>query len=278
MALSGKTDDLFVPAETSGSPPSMIESAPLLLPPKANARRPELNPYVKKLETLPELIIPFVSVYQHRGRWQSRFPTVQPLYLELGAGYGHFLLDMARRHPERNFLGLELKYKRVYRGAEKVRDQGLTNIQFMRFDALILDQAFMPEELEGVYINFPDPWPKSHHAVKRMVSPQLVARLEQLLTIGGQVQLKSDYEPYRELFPEAFVGSGFEQTGHVADLGAWSRPEENIQTTYEKRFRKQGLPCFFYEFTLRERRRLAPEPSEARTEEAEPLETSGRSD
>jgi tRNA (guanine-N7-)-methyltransferase len=213
-------------------------------------KRRALNPYIDQLEALPDLIIPFVEAYGHRGRWQSRFPRPQPLYLELGSGTGHFLSELAARHPDRNFLGLELKYKRLYKAAEKVRRRGLTNLQYLRFDALYLDQAFAPGELAGVYINFPDPWPKDRQIDKRMVAPPLVAQLERILPPGGRVELKSDWEPYRALFPEAFAGSRFVQTDHVADLGAWHRAEANVPTSYERRFRHQGFPCFFYEFTL----------------------------
>jgi tRNA (guanine-N7-)-methyltransferase len=211
----------------------------------------QTNPYIDLVESLPEFLLDMPAGLAQRGQWQARFLRPQPLYVELGAGYGHFLAQLAPRHLDRNFVGIELKFKRLFKAASKIKAQGLSNVQYLRFDVLALEQAFAPGELSGVYINFPDPWPKSTHVSKRMVSPLLVAQLERLLPVGATVELKSDWEPNRAWFQEAFVGSRFEQTDYIANLSDWDRAHENVQTTYEARFRRSGLPCFFFEYTLR---------------------------
>lgn len=211
----------------------------------------ETNPYIDLVERLPEFLLDMPGGLEQRGKWQARFVRPQPLYVELGAGYGHFLAQLAPLHLDRNYVGIELKFKRLFKAASKIKAQGLSNVQYLRFDVLALEQAFAPGELSGVYINFPDPWPKSTHVSKRMVSPLLVAQLERLLPVGATVELKSDWEPNREWFQEAFAGSRFEQTDYIANLSDWDRAHENVQTTYEARFRRSGLPCFFFEYTLR---------------------------
>lgn len=209
------------------------------------------NPYIDLVEGLPDHLLDMAAGMAQRGHWQARFERPQPLFVELGAGYGHFLAQLAPKQPERNFVGVELKFKRLFKAVSKIKAQGLKNVQYLRFDVLALEQAFAPGELAGAYINFPDPWPKSTHHSKRMVSPLLVAQLERLLPVGATVELKSDWEPNREWFPEAFAGSRFERTDYIANLSDWDRETENVQTTYEARFRRNGLPCFFFEFTLR---------------------------
>lgn len=217
-----------------------------LLPPLKQGAR-ERNPYIEIVEGLSERIVSAEQALTLKGRWQSRFPQDAPLYLELGSGYGHFLAELAPRHPERNYLGIELKFKRLFKAQEKV--QGLHNVQYLRFNVLLLEHIFVPGEIAGVYINFPDPWPKKDQIKKRMVSPSLVQALEHLLAPGAKVFLKSDWEPNRTWFVDCFAGSGFSQTDYIPALSDWNRSEHNVETSYERRFRREGLPCFFFEYT-----------------------------
>lgn len=242
-------EDEGLESDASDVPVSPLDPRALRMP--TSQKRRELNPYIDRVTTLPELIVPMSDALARRGRWQSTFQKAAPLYVELGSGYGHFLAELAPCYPDRNFVGIELKFKRLYKSAEKILKQDLHNVQYLRFNVLMLEHTFAPGEVSGAYINFPDPWPKNGQIQKRMVSPLLVAQLERILPPGGVVQLKSDWEPNREWFRESFEGSRFEMTDYITDLGEWNRAEKNIQTSYERRFRRQGLPCFFYEFTLR---------------------------
>lgn len=219
-----------------------------LIPPLKQGAR-DRNPYIDRVEGLSERVVGAEAALELKGRWHTRFPSSQPLYLELGSGYGHFLAELALLHPDRNYLGVELKFKRLFKAQEKVLS--VPNVQYLRFNALLLEHLFLPGEIAGVYINFPDPWPKKDQIKKRMVSPTLVHALERLLGPGAKVWLKSDWEPNRAWFSECFVGSAFEQTDYIEALSAWNRSEHNIETSYEQRFRREGLPCFFFEYTRR---------------------------
>ncbi len=211
--------------------------------------RRKQNKYIDLIETRPDYIVLPQDVPRWRGRWQARFPTPQPLYLDIGSGRGHFLTRLAELEPHHNFLGIEVQYKRLYLSAEKAIARGLTNVQYLRYDVQWLDDVFADQELSGVFINYPDPWPRARHEHRRMVSPALVKTLERILVPGAKVRLKSDWDPYREAFLKAFEGSRFELTGRVDDLSQWDRDEVNISTSYEDRFQRAGVTCFFYEFT-----------------------------
>lgn len=224
---------------------------------RPNERKRAQNPYIDMVETLPDLIISMERGVKLRGQWHGLYQGAsageaqRPLYVELGSGYGHFLAELAPHYPERDFLGIELKFKRLYKAAQRLQEGGVTNARYLRFDVLQLEHAFTPGEVQGIYINFPDPWPKSSHVSKRMVSPRLVKALETLLPVGGTVQLKSDWEPNREWFQESFAGSRFELTDYIPSLADWDRSEQNVVTSYERRFRRDGLPCFFFEYVLK---------------------------
>ncbi len=216
----------------------------------ASPARRRQNKYIGLIETLPQYIVLPQDVPRWRGRWQERFPCPQPLFVDLGAGRGHFLTRKAIVEPEHNFLGIEVQYKRLYLSATKAIDQRLTNVQYLRYDVLWLDEVFDNGEVSGVFINYPDPWPRARHEHRRMVSPALVKVLERILRPGGRVFLKSDWPPYRQAFLQAFHGSRFELTDRVDDLRTWAREDLNITTSYEERFQRAGVTCFFYEFTL----------------------------
>ncbi len=215
----------------------------------SQARRRQ-NKYIGLIERRPEYIVLPQDVEKWRGRWQERFPVVQPLYVDLGSGRGHFLTKKAELERYHNFLGIEVQYKRLYLSAEKAGAGGLSNVQYVRYDVQWLDDVFVNDELSGVFINYPDPWPRARHEHRRMVSPALVRILERVVAPGGRVFLKSDWQPYREIILRVFQGSRFELTASVTDVGEWDRPEANVSTSYEDRFRRAGVPCFFYEFTL----------------------------
>lgn len=214
------------------------------------AHHREHNPYIDKINEFPDIIIPIHLGIEYLGRWQEAFNNQNPIFCELGSGYGHFLLEMATRYPNRNFIGIELKFKRLYQSAQKIRQNNITNVKYLRFDILQMEHVFATRELSGIYINYPDPWPKKQQLNKRMVSPILVSKLENILKRESTVQLKSDWEPYRKSFKEAFSDSKFVQTDFIEDISLWSRSEANIVTSYEKKFIKQGLSCFFYEYKL----------------------------
>lgn len=224
---------------------------PLPPPPSAEslADRARVNPYVATVDDLRAHIVPIDEAEAHRGRWQDRFDAPRPLIVELGSGAGDFLAGEARLRPDANYLGLELRYKRLAQAVGRTRH--LPNVQFARYHAAHLGRVFAPGEISGVYVQFPDPWPRAKQANRRMVNPATVALLAELLPPGGWVRMKSDWPLYLPWMRGSFEGAPFDETAFVADLRQWDLPWANVQTTFERRFMRVGKPCFFLEYTRR---------------------------
>lgn len=184
-----------------------------------------------------------------KGCWAARFPKKQPLHIEVGMGKGRFLMDMAEKHPEINYIGIEMYDSVLLRALQKREEQeaegkSLPNLLFMRMDARELPNVFVKGEVDRIYLNFSDPWPKARHAKRRLTSREFLARYEQILTMDGLVEFKTDN---RDLFEfsleEAGEMEGWEVLAHTFDLH--HEPEMskgNVMTEYEEKFSSMGNP------------------------------------
>ena len=128
-----------------------------------------------------------------RGRRAEIFGNENPIHIEVGMGKGRFLMDMARLHPERNFIGIEMYDSVLLRALQKreeLEEQGesFSNLVFIRVDARLLPEIFEKDEVDGIYLNFSDPWPKARHAKRRLTSREFLARYEQVLKKDGVVE------------------------------------------------------------------------------------------
>ena len=161
------------------------------------------------------------------GNWHAFFGNSNPIHLEIGTGKGQFLLELAKAHPEINYIGVE-KYSSVLIRAVQKRssepyDQ-LDNICFIRMDADFIEEIFAPDEVERIYLNFSDPWPKERHAKRRLTSRQFLAHYEKFLTKEGLVEFKTDNV---RLFPFSLsevTEAGWVLLGYTDDLHS---PEKN---------------------------------------------------
>jgi len=130
---------------------------------------------------------------EKKGHWDTVFDRAQPLYLEIGMGKGRFITEMALRHSDRNYIGIEKYSSVLVRALEKRQQQeSLTNLLFLRMDAEDLTDVFGSGEVSGIYLNFSDPWPKDRHAKRRLPGREFLARYEQILVPGGSVEFKTD--------------------------------------------------------------------------------------
>ena len=112
----------------------------------------------------------------------------------MGCGKGEYTVGLAQRHPSRNFLGLDIKGERIWRGSTRAAEMGLTNVGFVRMRAEALAAQFGPGELDEIWITFPDPRPRDRDIKRRLTSPRFLGLYEQLLTPGGLLHLKTDNE------------------------------------------------------------------------------------
>lgn len=179
-----------------------------------------------------------------KGCWHTVFGNEQPLYIEVGMGKGRFITELAMRHPENNYVGIE-KYSSVLLRALEKREQlpELTNLLFLRMDAEELPEVFGKDEVAGIYLNFSDPWPKDRHAKRRLPSREFLARYDQILKPDGKVEFKTDNRGLFEFALEEAKEAGWTVEQHTFDLHHDEQMVQgNIMTEYEERFSAQGNP------------------------------------
>ena len=189
----------------------------------------ERNPFVLKA---PEL---------NRGHWDTVFENPGPLHLEIGCGKGRFLQELALRHPEVNYLGIEKFSSVLLRALEKRAETDCNNLFFLRFDAEELTEIFAGGEVGKIYLNFSDPWPKARHHKRRLTSREFLARYERILSPGGVVEFKTDNVKLFDFSLEEAEAAGWEVLQETRDLHRDPVMNEgNIMTEYEQKFSLLG--------------------------------------
>ena len=181
---------------------------------------------------------------EKRGRWQEVFENTNPLYIEVGMGKGKFITQLAQSRPDANYVGIE-KYSSVLLRALEKRElfPDLKNLLFLRMDAEDLPKVFGKNEVDGIYLNFSDPWPKDRHAKRRLPSKEFLARYDRILKPEGYVEFKTDN---RSLFDFALEQT--KEAGWIIDAFTYDlhhddvMMEGNVMTEYEERFSAQGNP------------------------------------
>jgi len=166
------------------------------------------------------------------------FATAQPVEVELGSGDGSFLVEYARQHPERNFLGIERLLGRIKKMSRKALRGGLSNLRGVRIESSYLLEYLLPKNSIGaLHIYFPDPWPKRKHRENRLINGRFAALAQRVLARGGTVYLRTDDEDYftqmREVFAEA--SGSFSERETPSEL-------KGVLTDFEKDFNARGIP------------------------------------
>ena len=128
----------------------------------------------------------------HRGQWCKRFGNENPIEIEVGMGKGKFIMELAQNHPEINYIGIERYSSVLLRALQKREELELSNIWFLCVDAKELTEVFEEQEINKIYLNFSDPWPKDRHAKRRLTSPKFMAVYEKVLAKDGRVEFKTD--------------------------------------------------------------------------------------
>ena len=170
-----------------------------------------------------------------QGKWCGSFGREAPLHVELGIGKGDFISQLAERHPEWNFIGIEAQQDVLYMAAKKVQEKGLQNVKLLVFDIDGLEKIFGEHEVERFYINFCDPWPKRRHAKRRLTHIGFLQKYRRILKKQGELYFKTDNRPLFDFSLEQFAEAGLETRNISYDLHAESCPE-NIETEYERKF------------------------------------------
>lgn len=185
---------------------------------------------------------------EHKGSWNEVFPKDQPLHIEVGMGKGRFLMDMAKLHPEINYVGIEMYDSvllRALQKRERLEEAGekLANLKFMCVDARLLPEIFEKGEVQKIYLNFSDPWPKARHAKRRLTSREFLARYEEILEDDGVVEFKTDNKGLFEFSLEEVGEAGWKLLAHTFDLhNQADMMKGNVMTEYEEKFSSMGNP------------------------------------
>ena len=179
----------------------------------------------------------------HRGHWAEVFGSDRPLHVEIGMGKGRFIRDMSRLNPDINYVGIE-RYESVIQKAIERKDREEAeigkrdNLFFVCMDAEKLAEVFAEGEVDRIYLNFSDPWPKARHEHRRLTSGRFMAVYDKVLKADGQVEFKTDNVDLFEYSLEAIPQAGWKIVYETHDLHSEDVP--NVMTEYEEKFSSRG--------------------------------------
>ena len=179
---------------------------------------------------------------EYRGKWLELFENNNPLHIEIGTGKGRFLMTLAEQNPDINYVGIEKFSSVLIRAIEKQRELALPNLYFIRMDAENIEEVFAEGEVDRIYLNFSDPWPKDRHAKRRLTSKQFFARYDKILDKNGRVEFKTDNRDLFDFSVESVKEAGWNLSAVTYDLHNSDMNEGNIMTEYEIKFSEMGNP------------------------------------
>ena len=188
--------------------------------------------------------------FEYRGRWSEWFGNDNPITLELGCGKGDYCIALAKLHPERNYIGFDIKGARLWRGAKTATEEKMENVAFVRTRIELINRFFDKNEVSEIWITFPDPQPKK--PLKRLTSERFLSYYKQFLKEGSPIHLKTDsQELHAYTMEDVIAPAGYEVEYHTTDLYADTTYEGEAkltQTFYEKMFLKEGKPITYVKF------------------------------
>ena len=182
---------------------------------------------------------------EKKGRWQEVFGNSNPIHIEIGMGKGRFLTALAKQNPDINYIGIERYDSVLVRALEKrEQEEEITNLFYLCEDAKNITEIFSNGEVDRIYLNFSDPWPKDRHAKRRLTSTEFFARYNQILAKDGAVMFKTDNRILFDFSLEQVPLAGWQLKDVTFDLHHSKFAEGNIMTEYEEKFSSLGNPIF----------------------------------
>ena len=178
-----------------------------------------------------------------KGTWKDVFGNSNPVHIEIGMGKGVFITTLASQNPDINYVGIEKYSSVLLRAVEKQDELQLPNLRFIRMDAENINEVFGKDEVDRIYLNFSDPWPKDRHAKRRLTSKQFFERYDGILKKDGIVEFKTDNDLLFQFSLEQVPEAGWNLDKFTWDL---HNDEEmvkgNVMTEYEEKFSSMGNP------------------------------------
>ena len=177
-----------------------------------------------------------------KGKWHEFFGNNNPIRIEVGMGKGKFIMELAEKNPDVNYVGIERYSSVLLRGLQKRAEMEINNIYFMRIDALELEEVFAEGEVDRIYLNFSDPWPKDRHAKRRLTSDRFLPIYDKILKKDGMIEFKTDNQGLFNYSMESIPEAGWTIEAATFDLhNSWMN-EGNVMTEYEIKFSSEGNP------------------------------------
>lgn len=184
-----------------------------------------------------------------QGNWQSIFDQQQPLQVEIGTGKGQFIIGMAKKYPEINFIGMEIQEAAVAVAARKADEDpvDLPNLKFIYGDGAGVETYFSKGEVAKIFLNFSDPWPKTRHESRRLTYQSFLAGYQSVLPLDGELEFKTDNRGLFEYSLYSFANYGLDFLPNGISLDLHADPElmvDNVETEYEEKFSSKGFPIY----------------------------------
>lgn len=170
---------------------------------------------------------------EYKGKWNSLFNNNNPIEIEIGAGKGKFIINKALENPNINYIGIEKYDSPLVNAVKLLQDVNITNLKLICFDALHIDEIF-DKEIDKIYLNFSDPWPKKRHEKRRLTSKQFLDKYEKLFKNEKRIQMKTDNDDLYEYSCISFIENGYEI------IKTDTNYKDTITTEYEDKFIKSG--------------------------------------
>lgn len=200
-------------------------------------------------EAIADSIYTIKNPSEMKGRWNTYFKNDNPVHIEVGMGKGRFITDLAIKNPDINYIGIEKYSSVLIRAIEKLEalndtaEPPVKNLVFIRMNAEEICDVFDKNEVDRIYLNFSDPWPKDRHAKRRLTSKEFFSRYDKILIPQGRVEFKTDNKDLFDFSLEEIPLAGWKIVEHTFDLHHNEKMNKgNIMTEYEERFSSMGNP------------------------------------
>lgn len=193
----------------------------------------------ERLDDCPYVIL---NPEKDRGKFNKIFKNNHPIHIEIGTGKGNFVIEKAVRHPNINFIGIEKQDSVLVKALDKLEFKHLPNLKLIRMDAFNIDQVF-DKEIDTIYLNFSDPWPKKKHANRRLTSPIFLRKYDAIFKKTNHIEMKTDNQKLFEYSIMTFTSDEYNidkiSLNMYEDLDL-----DNVQTEYERKFVSNGKPIY----------------------------------
>jgi len=203
---------------------------------------------VRRIKNVEEKILKYDNIIMLdpaslKGKWRELFKNDNPIYLEIGMGKGQFIMNNALNNPDINYIGCELVNSVIYKAAKKISEKEIPNLYLINYDAFKLNEVFEKDEIEKIFLNFSDPWPKSRHEKRRLTSGEFLNVYKKFLVKDGLIEFKTDNRKLFEYSIMKFNELRYDILELSLDLH--SDKENIINTEYEDKFVALGQVIYF---------------------------------